>query len=83
MADDSTEIPADLLEVAKEKGISEDLIRRALALGFPADAVKQQMSMPTIDAEAAEAFIVEQERIKGGGARCGRWRSLSGRLITP
>jgi len=67
MADDSTEIPADLLEVAKEKGISEDLIRRALALGFPADAVKQQMSMPTVDAEAAEAFIVEQERVQAGG----------------
>ncbi|MCH8814085.1 MAG: hypothetical protein IH957_03160 [Chloroflexi bacterium] len=67
MADDSTEIPADLLKVAQEKGISEDLVRRALALGFPADAVKQQLGAPNVDAEAAEAFIVEQERVRAGG----------------
>jgi hypothetical protein len=68
MADGSTiEIPADLLQVAQEKGISEDLVRRALALGFPADAVKQQMSMPNVDPVAAEAFIAEQERIRAGG----------------
>ena len=67
MADGSTEIPADLLKVAQDKGISEDVVRRALALGFPADAVKQQLGMPNVDAEAAEAFIAEQERIRAGG----------------
>ena len=67
MADGATEIPADLLEVAQEKGISEDLVRRALALGFPPDAVKQQLGGPTVDAAAAEAFIVEQERVRAGG----------------
>jgi hypothetical protein len=67
MADGSTDIPADLLQVAEEKGIPAALVRRALALGFPADAVKQQLSMPTVDVEQAEAFIAEQERIRAGG----------------
>ncbi|HEU4758412.1 MAG TPA: hypothetical protein VFT91_00360, partial [Dehalococcoidia bacterium] len=49
------------------KGFSPDLIRRALALGFPPDAVKQQLSMPGVTAEQAEAFIAEQEKIRAGG----------------
>ncbi|MGH2405251.1 MAG: hypothetical protein ACRDGN_12440 [bacterium] len=68
MSDMTTlEIPADLAEVANEKGIPLDLVRRALALRFPADQIKQQMSMPGITAEAAEAFVAEQERIRAGG----------------
>ena len=68
MADASTvQIPEDLVKVATDKGISLDLVRRALALGFPADAIKGQMSQPNVDAAAAEAFIAEQERIRAGG----------------
>lgn len=68
MADTSAiDIPADLAQVAEEKGIPLDLIRRGLALGFPADAVKMQLSQPGVTAEAAEAFIAEQERIRAGG----------------
>src|SRR6266849_3271535 len=68
MADTSAiEIPADLAAVAEEKGIPMDIVRRALALGFPADAIKGQMSMPGVTAEAAEALISEQERIRAGG----------------
>ncbi len=63
----TTDIPPELVQVADEKGIPLDLIRRALALGFPADAIRQQMSMPGVTAEAAEAFISEQEKIRGGG----------------
>jgi hypothetical protein len=61
------EIPADLAQIAQEKELPLDLIRRALALGFPPDAVKQQLSMPGVTAEAAETFIAEQERIRAGG----------------
>ena len=64
---DASSIPQDLAQVASEKGIPIELIQRALALGFPADAVKGQLSMPGVTAEAAEAFITEQERIRGGG----------------
>jgi hypothetical protein len=68
MADTSAvQIPEDLAKVAADKGISMDLVRRALALGFPADAIKGQMSQPNVDAAAAEAFIAEQERIRAGG----------------
>lgn len=68
MADTSAiEIPADLAAVAEEKNIPLSLVRRALALGFPADAIKAQMSMPGVTAEAAEALISEQERIRAGG----------------
>ena len=68
MADASaTEIPAELAQVAEEKGLPLELIQRALALGFPPDAVRQQLSMPGVTAEAAEAFISEQERIRAGG----------------
>jgi len=67
MADGSPEVPEDLAQVATEKGIPLDLMRRALALGFPAEAVKQQISLPGATAEAAEAFISEQERIRAGG----------------
>ncbi len=63
----SLEIPADLALVAEEKGISLDVVRRALALGFPADAIKGQLSLPDATAEAAEAFVAEQERIRAGG----------------
>ena len=46
MADTSAiEVPADLAAVAEEKNIPLSLVRRALALGFPADAIKGQMSM--------------------------------------
>ncbi|HUF52180.1 MAG TPA: hypothetical protein VMR52_00215 [Dehalococcoidia bacterium] len=62
-----SEIPADLAQVAEEKGISLDIVRRALALGFPPDAVKQNLSMPGVTPEAAEAFIAEQEKIRAGG----------------
>src|SRR3990170_5697563 len=68
MADSaSIEVPADLAQVAEEKGLPLDLVRRGLALGFPAEAVKQQLSMPGVTAEAAEQFIAEQERIRAGG----------------
>src|SRR3972149_1082915 len=67
MADGSPEVPEDLAKVANEKGIPLDLMRRALALGFPAEAVKQQISSPGATAEAEEAFISEQERIRAGG----------------
>lgn len=68
MADTSAiEVPADLALVAKEKGIPLDLVRRGLALGFPAEAVKMQLQQPGASAEAAEAFIAEQERIRAGG----------------
>src|SRR3990172_3896845 len=67
MADGSPEVPEDLAKVATEKGISLDRMRRALARGFPAEAVKQQISLPGATAEAAEAFISEQERIRAGG----------------
>jgi len=61
------DIPADLVAVAEEKDLPLDLVRRALALGFPPDAVKQNLSMPGVTAEAAEAFISEQEKIRAGG----------------
>jgi len=61
------EIPEDLAQVAQEKGLSLDLVRRALALGFPAQAVKQQLQAPGVTAEGAEQFIAEQERIRAGG----------------
>src|SRR3970282_1297586 len=64
---DGPEIPEELASVANEKGIPLDLMRRALALGFPAEAIKQQISSPGATAEAAEAFISEQERIRAGG----------------
>ncbi len=67
MADESPEVPEDLAQVANEKGIPLDLMRRALALGFPAEAVKQQIQTPGADAEQAEKFIAEQERIRAGG----------------
>lgn len=61
------QVPDDLAQVAEEKSIPLDVIRRALALGFPPDAVKQQLSLPGVTAEAAEKFIAEQERIRAGG----------------
>jgi len=68
MADGApVEVPADLAQVAQEKGIPIDVVRRALALGFPAEGVKQQLSLPGATAEAAEQFISEQERIRAGG----------------
>jgi len=68
MADATTaDIPADLVKVAEEKGIPLDVVQRALALGFPADLVKTQLAMPDTTAEAAEAFVAEQERIRAGG----------------
>ena len=68
MADTAAiEIPEDLAQVAEEKGIPLDLVRRGLALGFPADAMKGQLGMPGVTAEAAEQFISEQERIRAGG----------------
>src|SRR3989337_3335451 len=67
MADGSPEVPEDLAQVAQEKGIPLDLMRRALALGFPPDAVKQQLSMPGVTAEAAEQFIAAQEALRGPG----------------
>jgi hypothetical protein len=68
MADTSTiQIPDDLAAVAQEKEIPLELVQRALALGFPADAVKVQLGMPGVTAEAAEQFISEQEKIRSGG----------------
>ncbi len=68
MADTSAiQVPEDLAEVAQANNIPLDLVRRALALGFPSDLVKGQLSQPGITAEAAEAVIAEQERIRGGG----------------
>jgi len=64
---EASPIPEDLAQVASEKGIPIELIQRALALGFPPDAVKGQLSMPGVTAEAAEQFIGEQERIRAGG----------------
>src|SRR5437016_14546290 len=61
------DVPADLAQVAEEKGIPLDLVRRGLALGFPADAIKGQLGMPGVTAEAAEQFLSEQERIRAGG----------------
>ncbi len=63
----TTDIPPELIEVAKEKDIPLDLIRRGLALGFPPDAIRQQLSMPGVTAEAAEQLISEQEKIRSGG----------------
>ena len=68
MADASSiQVPDDLAQVASEKGIPIEVIQRGLALGFPAEAVKAQLSMPGVTAEAAEAFIAEQERVRAGG----------------
>lgn len=68
MADTSAiEVPADLAEVAQSKNIPLSLIQRALALGFPADLIKGQLGMPEATAEATEAFVSEQERIRAGG----------------
>lgn len=68
MADASTiEVPPELVQVAEEKGLPLDLMRRALALGFPPEAIKAQISLPGVTAEAAEQFISEQERIRAGG----------------
>ena len=64
---DASSIPEDLAQVAADKGISTEVVQRALALGFPAEAVKAQLSMPGVTAEAAEQFIAEQERIRAGG----------------
>jgi len=63
----SIQVPDDLAQVAEEKGIPLDVVRRALALGFPADGVKQQLQAPGVTAEQAEAFISEQEKIRAGG----------------
>ena len=63
----AVDVPSDLAQVAEEKGIPLELVRRALALGFPTDAIKGQLSMPGVTAEAAEQFISEQERIRAGG----------------
>jgi len=63
----TTDIPPELVQVAEENGIPLDLMRRALALDFPPDAIRQQMSMPGVTAEAAEQFISEQEKIRSGG----------------
>lgn len=68
MADGTAvEVPADLMQVAKEKGIPLELVRRGLALGFPADAIKGQLAMPGVTAEAAEQFIAAQEALRGPG----------------
>src|SRR2546426_7751151 len=61
------DVPADLAQVAEEQGIPLDLVRSGLAVGFPADAIKGQLGMPGVTAEAAEQFISEQERIRAGG----------------
>jgi hypothetical protein len=63
----SIELREGLARVAEEKGIPPDLIRRALALDFPADAIKQQIQMPGVTAEQVEEFISEQERMRAGG----------------
>ena len=68
MADGTAvEVPADLAQVAEEKGIPLDLVRRGLALGFPADAIKGQLAMPGVTVEAAEQFIAAQEALRGPG----------------
>ncbi len=68
MADGTAvQVPDDLAQVAEEKSIPLDVVRRALALGFPPEGVKQQISLPGVTAEAAEKFIAEQERIRAGG----------------
>jgi hypothetical protein len=68
MADGTAvEVPADLAQVAEEKGIPLDLVRRGLALGFPPDAIKGQLAMPGVTAEAAEQFIAAQEALRGPG----------------
>ena len=67
MPDESPQVPEDLAQVANEKGIPLDLMRRALALGFPPEAVKQQIQLPGATPEQAEQFISEQERIRAGG----------------
>ncbi|TMB96310.1 MAG: hypothetical protein E6J42_09325 [Chloroflexi bacterium] len=61
------DIPEDLAQVAQEKSIPLELVRRAMALGFPVEAIKMQMSQPGVTAEAAEQFIAEQEKIRGAG----------------
>src|SRR5206468_1255587 len=61
------DVPADLAQVAEEKGIPLDLVRSGLALGFPANAIKGHLDMPGVTAEAAEQLISEQERIRAGG----------------
>ena len=63
----SLDIPEDLAQVAQEKSIPLELVRRAMALGFPVEAIKMQMSQPGVTAEAAEQFIAEQEKIRGAG----------------
>ena len=63
----SIQVPADLAQVAEEKGIPLDLVRRGLALGFPSDAIKGQLAMPGVTAEAAEEFIAAQEALRGPG----------------
>src|SRR5687768_12149743 len=63
----SIQVPPDLAQVAEEKGIPLDLVRRGLALGFPADAIKGQLAMPGVTAEAAEQFIAAQEALRGPG----------------
>jgi hypothetical protein len=57
----------DLAQVAEEKGIPLELVRRAMALGFPTDAIKGQLAMPGVTAEAAEQFIAAQEALRGPG----------------
>ena len=49
MADGSPEVPEDLAQVANEKGIPLDLMLPALALGFPAEAVQQQIQAAGAD----------------------------------
>jgi hypothetical protein len=61
------EVPDDLAAVANEKGIPLDLVKRGLILGFPAEQIKTQLSLPDTTPEATEAFIAEQERIAAGG----------------
>jgi hypothetical protein len=63
----SIQVPADLAQVAEEKGIPLDLVRRGMALGFPPDAIKGQLAMPGVTAEAAEEFISAQEKLRGEG----------------
>ncbi|MDO8614151.1 MAG: hypothetical protein Q7T33_00245 [Dehalococcoidia bacterium] len=63
----SVEIPADLAQLAQEKGFPPDLLKRALAL-FPPDIIKGQIAaQQTVNVEEAEKFISEQERIRAGG----------------
>ncbi len=63
----AVEVPPDLAQVAEEKGIPLELVRRAMALGFPTDAIKGQLAMPGVTAEAAEQFIAAQEALRGPG----------------